>query len=106
LTSFIRIFCQHAYIGGWRTRQARSYFAVPLPHRWWLWGIDIQLSTYIDAPQLDYFHTVADKMGPGDRVILCVAEPSWVDAADNVAAFRNLAYVERHLIAPTARGLR
>jgi hypothetical protein len=37
LTSFMRIFCQRRWIGGWQTKQTRSYFAVQLPHRWWLW---------------------------------------------------------------------
>ncbi|MDP8992710.1 MAG: metallophosphoesterase [Actinomycetota bacterium] len=101
LTSFIRIFCQRKWVGAWRTWQGRSYFAVPLPHRWWLWGIDIQLDTYIDEPQLAYFERVVEQhMRPGDRIVLCTAKPSWVDTSEEPAAYRNLAYLERSLIRP------
>ena len=37
------------WIGGWLTAQRRSYFAVQVRPGWWLWGLDIQLDTYIDA---------------------------------------------------------
>ena len=55
LTSFLRLFTQRQPIGGWQTRQTRSYFAVQLPKRWWLLGLDSQLGSYIDEPQLEYF---------------------------------------------------
>ncbi|MGH2769635.1 MAG: metallophosphoesterase, partial [Actinomycetota bacterium] len=104
LTSFIRIFCQGSWIGGWKTAQTRSYFAVKLPHRWWLWGIDIQLDTYVDHPQMDYFKkVVAPEVEPGDRIILCNAIPAWLHAGDSKehASFRNLRYFERHAVQPT-----
>ena len=67
-------------MGGWKTEQRRSYFAVKLPQRWWLIGIDIQFDTYIDAPQIAYFRRVAEDIRDGDGVILCTAKPSWVEA--------------------------
>lgn len=79
LTSFLRFFCQGGWIGGWRTEQRRSYFAVRLPQRWWLIGIDIQFDTYIDAPQIEYFRAVAAQIADGDGIVLCTAKPSWVD---------------------------
>jgi hypothetical protein len=79
LTAFMRFFCQGGWVGGWRTEQRRSYFAVKLPQRWWLLGIDIQFDTYIDKPQIDYFRTVAAEIKDGDGIILCTAKPSWVD---------------------------
>jgi hypothetical protein len=100
LSSFTRIFCQQGWFGGWKTRQSRSYFAVKLPHNWWLWGIDIQLEGYIDKPQLDYFyHQAQDHLKADDRVILCVAEPRWVYGVTRGAeAFASLRYFEdRHL---------
>jgi len=100
LTSFIRTFCQQKWVGAWRTRQTRSYFALALPHRWWLWGIDIQLDSYLDEPQLQYFEKAVESMEPGDRVILCTATPSWVETVKEPAAYRNLAYLERVLIRP------
>jgi hypothetical protein len=77
LTSFLRVFAQEQSIGGWKTAQRRSYFALRLPYRWWLFGLDIQLNTYIDRPQLDYFRAVGEQMADGDRLILCTAKPAW-----------------------------
>jgi hypothetical protein len=96
LTAFMRVFAQDHFVGGWRTRQHRSYFAVQLPHRWWLWGVDSQLDSYLDAPQLAYFEAL--DVRPGDGVILCTARPGWVHAGTNPAGFRNHAYVQRRLI--------
>jgi hypothetical protein len=79
LTSFLRFFCQGGWVGGWKTEQRRSYFAVKLPQRWWLLGIDIQFDTYIDAPQIEYFRNVASNIKDGDGIILCNAIPSWVE---------------------------
>ncbi len=78
LSSFIKLFCQQRWIGGWQTRQSRSYFAAKLPHNWWLWGIDIQLSADVDKPQLDYFDTMHQQASAGDKIILCTSEPVWV----------------------------
>jgi hypothetical protein len=80
LVSFLRLFCANQWIGGWRTRQRRSYFAIKLPNKWWIWAIDIQLDTYIDDVQLQYF--TDQKIGPGDKVILLTAKPSWIAAID------------------------
>lgn len=101
LTGFMRRFGQGSWLGGWKTQQTRSYFALKLPHGWWLWGIDTQLEAYIDKPQFDYFRRAAEKMKKGDRVILCVAEPGWIFAAEgNKTLQRNLNYLEEKIIAP------
>lgn len=79
LTNFLKLFCQDRALGNWHTQQRRSYFALKLPHNYWIWGIDVQLDADIDKPQLDYFERIAkDEMQPGDKIILCTAEPSWV----------------------------
>ena len=111
LTSFLRQFCQRRAIGAWKTRQRRSYWALKLPNRWWLWGTDIQLGADIDSPQLEYFYRKAtEEAKPGDRVILCTAEPSWVDAGREAGrkggapavgkqgGFDNLEFFERAVI--------
>ena len=98
LTNFMRVFCQGQDIGGRATAQTRSYFAVELPHRWWIWGIDIQFDSYIDDPQLEFFDSVAEQMGPGARLILATAVPSWVDVAGDPHAYRNLGYLESRVI--------
>jgi hypothetical protein len=105
LTSFMRVFCAGAWIGGWRTRQRRSYFTLRLSERWWLWATDIQFDTYLDSPQLDYFRAAARSLQPDDRVILVTAKPSWVGAGarkDELIAtgsWETLSYVEENLVA-------
>lgn len=84
LTAFTRLFCSGfggRYFAGWRTRQHRSYFALKLPGRWWLIGSDGQLQSDIDTPQIEYFRQIADRhMQPGDRVVVCLATPTWIYA--------------------------
>ncbi len=79
-----RQFCSSAggrRFAGWRTPQARSYFALRLPQRWWLFAADGQLQSDIDAAQIEYFRGVAQKhVQTGDRVILCLGSPSWIYA--------------------------
>jgi hypothetical protein len=100
LVSFLRVFCaRDGNIGAWRTRQRRSYFAVELPNDWWVWGIDIQLDTYIDDSQLDYFHALAVK--PGDKVILLTAKPAWIKALPgklDPPSWRYLSFFEERVV--------
>jgi hypothetical protein len=99
LVSFTRLFCQGRWIGGWQTVQRRSYFALKLPHRWWLWGVDVQLESDIDQPQLEYFCKVADEMIEGDRVILAIAEPHWIYGNIYDHKFdNNLIFLEENII--------
>lgn len=80
LVSFSRQFCTPRSIGGWYTEQKRSYFAIRLPHRWWLIGMDIQLEADIDQPQIEYFRSILrSEMQHGDRAVLMTAEPHWID---------------------------
>lgn len=76
LGSFMNLFCHGNRIGAWQTPQKRSYFALQLAHGFWLLGVDIQLQSDIDNPQIDYFMGLGIK--EGDRVILCTAEPDWI----------------------------
>jgi len=79
LGNFKKLFCQKRRIGNWQTEQKRSYYAIKLPHNYWLWAIDVQLNSDIDQPQKDYFQEMASKhMEHGDKVILCTSEPAWV----------------------------
>jgi hypothetical protein len=102
LTAFLRLFAraQHGKVGGWRTVQSRSYFAMRLPNRWWLFGIDAQFGAYLDDPQLQYFHDASQQVAPGDRVILCTPAPTWVEAVDNRHAYDTVDYFVRTVLAP------
>jgi len=122
LSAFLRVFCQswlmdprppglqpgalrcvpaasrtREFMGGWRSLQSRSYFAAKLPHNWWLWGIDIQFDTFIDAPQLSYFLDAAKLVGDGN-IILCTAKPSWVDAAGEPESYDILRWFVRRTL--------
>lgn len=67
-------------IGGWVSQQHRSYWAIRLPHKWWIWGADVQFSKYLDSAQVNYFERIAEQMGPEDNLVICLAEPSWLIA--------------------------
>jgi hypothetical protein len=109
LTAFLNLFCwrrlagiwsvaRHGnWIGGWRTQQARSYFALKLPGRWWLWGVDAQLTNYIDQQQMNYFeHVAREWMAEGDKLVLCAAVPDWVyaDPKNPQATFSHFSFIE------------
>ncbi len=101
LTAFLRLFVGQRidHVGGWRTEQSRSYFAVELPHRWWLYALDEAYGGYIDDPQLVYFEEAARRLGHGDRVIVVAPEPTW--SKPDPAGYATLDFFLRTIIAPT-----
>nr|WP_229715911.1 metallophosphoesterase [Mangrovihabitans endophyticus] len=110
LTAFLRLFARRkdGHIGGWRTPQRRSYFAVRLPSNWWLFAIDEQFDAYIDDPQLRYFEKAAHDVGPDDRIIVMTPSPTWVKAeADHrPEAYDAVDYFIRTILAPTGAQVR
>jgi hypothetical protein len=108
LTAFLRLFARRkdGHIGGWRTQQRRSYFAVRLPANWWLFAIDEQFGAYIDDPQLLYFEKAAREVEPGDRVILMTPSPKWVKAADEPESYDAIDYFIRTILAPAQADVR
>ncbi|MFB7512369.1 hypothetical protein [Streptomyces sp. NPDC056144] len=99
LTAFLRMFAQESPVGGWQTRQTRSYFAVQLPQRWWLVGLDSQLGSYVDDPQRRYFEEhFSPRLRPGDSVIVCAAEPTWVRSDERPDAFNSLHWFDRNIV--------
>jgi 3',5'-cyclic AMP phosphodiesterase CpdA len=92
-------------IGGRKTQQTRSYFALRLPKGWWLWGMDSQIRGYIDQPQVDFFQFVAEQwMEPRSKLIICVGTPGWeyVDPRDPEKEYGTLSYLAR--LAPSVAG--
>ncbi len=101
LINFTNVFCRGRSIGGWRTTQSRSYFAVELPHGWWIWGVDLQFGDYLDEPQIRYFRNIGENLAEGDRIIFCTAKE--VDSgrkSTEVLSDRNLGYLERQVVEP------
>ena len=103
LTAFLRVFARRdgTSIGGWQSTQTRSYFGIKLPQRWWLLAIDAQEDAYIDDPQLEYFREVAEAIQPGDRVIVCTPNPSWVMTGQKPTVYDTTDYFLRKIVAPT-----
>lgn len=101
LTAFLRLFVGERidHIGGWRTEQSRSYFAVELPHNWWLFAIDEAFGTYLDDPQLVYFEQVARQLTPQHRVILATPAPTW--SKRDPKAYDTIDFFVRNVIRPT-----
>jgi hypothetical protein len=108
LTAFLRLFVKMKtdHLGGWQLAQSRSYFAVELPHNWWLFAIDIQSGAYVDDPQLLYFEQAAKRLGPDNRLILVVPKPSWVQAVDRPKEYDTVDYFLRTIVDPTGAQVR
>ncbi|MFI5709765.1 metallophosphoesterase family protein [Kribbella sp. NPDC051620] len=102
LTAFLRVFAQQRAVGGWKTEQGRSYFAIELPQHWWLVAIDTQFGSYIDAPQLAYFRAALAGMQAGDGVILCTPTPAWVHAGagGDTHEYDTIRFFDREIIQP------
>ncbi|MQA24827.1 MAG: metallophosphoesterase [Micromonosporaceae bacterium] len=100
LTAFLRLFGKGEPFGGWQTAQSRSYFALKLPRRWWLYAIDAQFDAYLDEPQLGYFHEAAKQLQPDDRVILCAARPTWTHTEDAPHEYDTVDYFIRKIVRP------
>ena len=95
LVLFLAFFCrgkQRTHFGSWRTQQYRSYFAVQLTDRWWLWATDIQLADDMDQPQADYFMAIAERMPKNSKIILCSAEPGWQYTHTNSQSWKIMDY--------------
>ncbi len=71
------VFCRNAPLGSWSTKQSTSWWAIGLPHGWWMWGLDTFLDGTINDAQRAYFGSAARELAPGDRVILCTPVPLW-----------------------------
>src|SRR5262249_27855849 len=120
LSAFLNLFCWRQMpgamatarpggkIGGWQTQQTRRYFALRLPHDWWIWGVDIQLTNYIDQQQINFFdHVARHWMAPGSKLILCGGDPDWVyvNPKEPHGRFSHFSYVES-LVTHAQRGHR
>jgi hypothetical protein len=108
LTAFLRLFARRSggHIGAWQTKQTRSYFALRLPHNWWMLAVDVQGEAYLDDPQLDYFRSVANLLGPEDKIIIAYPQPSWVQTREHPRGYDTLGYFIRKLIEPTGATVR
>ena len=45
---------EHLHLGGWRSHQRRSYFALQLTPNWWVWQWTRQLAMTSISPEKDY----------------------------------------------------
>ena len=103
LVSFSARFLRQIKFAGWMTLQQRSYFAIKLKEGWWLFGTDMQLSSALDRPQMDYFDKIVkNHFSEGDSIILCNAEPHWIFSKlhedDSGATARAMGYFEGQIL--------
>ncbi|MEA2686245.1 MAG: hypothetical protein QOE93_1440, partial [Actinomycetota bacterium] len=61
----------------WDAWQRARWFAVKLPHGWWLWGVDTGLHNQISKEQQRYFEAISESVQEGDRIVLCTPVPLW-----------------------------
>jgi len=54
----MRYICHRSWLGGWLLPQTKSYFALKLPHGWWIFGLDQALHGDIDIFQFKYFSDI------------------------------------------------
>ncbi|XP_010664589.1 uncharacterized protein LOC100267859 isoform X2 [Vitis vinifera] len=79
LHTFMRYICHKSWLGGWFMPQKKSYFALQLPKRWWVFGLDLALHADIDVYQFNFFvELIKDKVGENDSVIIMTHEPNWL----------------------------
>ncbi|GLJ47120.1 hypothetical protein SUGI_0994890 [Cryptomeria japonica] len=79
LETFMRYICHKSWLGGWILPQQRSYFALQLPHGWWIFGFDQALHGDIDIYQFKFFtELVKNQVKESDRVIIITHEPNWL----------------------------
>lgn len=100
LDTFMRYICHRSWLGGWLLPQSKSYFALQLPHGWWVFGLDQALHGDIDIFQFKYFtEIVREHVRKDDNVILVTHEPNWLlDWYWDSGTGRNVAhFVEDHL---------
>ena len=64
LQSFVRFIVEQDWLGGWLLPQRKSYFAIRLPHDWWVFGIDNGLSIDMDADQFRYLARTKRETSP------------------------------------------
>ena len=79
LETFQRHVIHKGWLGGWLLPQEKSYFALHLPHGWWVLTIDLGLDNDIDMLQFSYFARIAEeRMLPEDTAILVTHTPEWL----------------------------
>ena len=78
LSCFLRYIIYRSHLGGWLLPQRKSYFALKLPHEWWVFGLDNGLEGEIDPQQAAYFGRLAKTLPAQATVIVVTHDPNWV----------------------------
>ncbi|KAM7521037.1 hypothetical protein LguiB_019999 [Lonicera macranthoides] len=97
LQTFMTYICHKSWLGGWYMPQKKSYFALQLPKRWWIFGLDLALHGDIDVYQFKFFsELIKEKVGVNDSVIIVTHEPNWLlDWYWNDVTGKNVSYLIR-----------
>lgn len=65
-------------LGPYLSKQKYSYFALKLPHNWFIFGIDLGLQFSWDNHQFNYFSAIIEQLPAKSKIILVTSEPEWV----------------------------
>lgn len=80
-STFCRYFVhpEKAGLVGARAPQPRTYFALQLPHRWLVLGLDFALTGDLDRAQFEAFAALAEpgRLPEGTQLVLVYPEPYW-----------------------------
>ncbi|RHY29767.1 hypothetical protein DYB32_009127 [Aphanomyces invadans] len=101
LNTYSRFVCERDWLGGWHLPQNTSFFALQLPHGWWVFGCDLALEDDINVEQFACFEAIVEAhIGPTDRVIIVTHEPSWIlDAYEHRRSEEKLQYLITTILA-------
>lgn len=96
-STFCRYFVQDEKAGlvGARAPQTRSYFAIALPHDWYVLGFDFALTGDLDRQQYEAFARLVTRgaLPRGAQLLLIYPEPYWTRPFDS---HRREAYPQRY----------
>lgn len=77
LDAFLHMICGRHWIGGWHLPQTNTYWALELPHSWYVLGLDLGLTDDIDDEQFAYFHSLLEEMPAHANIITITHGPYW-----------------------------
>lgn len=77
LETFLHTICGRHWFGGWHLPQTNLYWALELPHRWFVLGFDLGLNDDLDDVQYSYFNHVIANLPSDANVISITHGPHW-----------------------------
>jgi len=77
LETFLHTICGRHWFGGWHLPQTNTYWALELPHNWFVLGFDLGLNDDMDDLQYSYFTSIIKDLPANANVITITHGPRW-----------------------------